>query len=312
MAEEQSALLNGAQLKELQTARADGRSAIRVVVQLSIFVGALLGLLLLDGPMRGGPAASPLLHGALLGCFSFMLFALYAPFHECTHQTAFSSKRANEVVAWITGLLYGYSPGLHRAFHFEHHRHTNELTDPEAGFGLPAMPLRLLWQALLAGLLGSFVPLHSLVLALTPTRHWDQAMAPWAPVARRRALAWECRIVALSWIGGIAMVVLYSSLGLELLIALLVARSIHGLVTVSEHEELPGVGRQIDRTRTVTAGAVFNWFWWNMSYHAEHHAWASIPWHQLPAVHALVRDRLPHIERGYGSFLVGRLLHRAP
>ena len=76
----------------------------------------------------------------------------------------------------------------------------------------------------------------------------------------------------------------------------------------TEHEGLGNEGRQVDRTRTVATHALFRWFWWNMNYHSEHHAWASIPWHQLPAAYGEVRDRLPHLERGYLGFL-GRNLN---
>jgi fatty acid desaturase len=38
---------------------------------------------------------------------------------------------------------------------------------------------------------------------------------------------------------------------------------------------------------------------WNMPYHAEHHLFPSIPFHQLPAVHLKIRDRLKHVAPGY-------------
>lgn len=309
MSHEHSApLLHGPRLKHLAATRADGRSALRLVLQLGIFFGAFAALLLLSGSTPPARAPWGLARLAVLALLSFSLFALYAPFHEATHRTAFSSPRVNDAVAWLTGLFYGYSPGMHRAFHFEHHRRLNQPGDPELGFGLPAMPLRLMWQALLVGMLGALVPLHSMILAVAPTRTWDRLLAPWAPRSRRTRLAWECRLVALLWIGGIAASLAYTNLTLELLLVLVGARTIHGLVSVSEHEDLPSEGPMIDRSRTVTTHPIFHWFWWNMSYHAEHHAWAALPWHQLPAAHALVRDDLPHVERGYLSFL-GRRIH---
>lgn len=298
------ALLEAARLKELVHARADGKTLSRMVVQLGLFALSLGTLLVLDARDSVGSA----LGIAVLGAFSFQLFALYAPFHECTHRTAFSSKRANVIGMWVTGIFYGYSPGLHTEFHFTHHRQTNKDDDPEAGFSLPPMPLRLLWQALFAGVLGAMAPLHSIALAVTPTRYWDNAMADWVAPAKRARIAWECRAFALIWIlGGVAVVQL-TNLGLEFLLALVIARTIHGVVTVSEHEGLGNEGRQVDRTRTVATHALFRWFWWNMNYHSEHHAWASIPWHQLPAAYGEVRDRLPHLERGYLGFL-GRNLN---
>src|SRR5450759_2664042 len=32
---------------------------------------------------------------------------LFAPFHECTHQTAFRSRRLDAIGAWLTGIPFG-------------------------------------------------------------------------------------------------------------------------------------------------------------------------------------------------------------
>jgi fatty acid desaturase len=36
-----------------------------------------------------------------------------------------------------------------------------------------------------------------------------------------------------------------------------------------------------------------------MNYHAEHHAWPSIPWHALPSAHRHVAASLAHQSWGY-------------
>ena len=38
---------------------------------------------------------------------------------------------------------------------------------------------------------------------------------------------------------------------------------------------------------------------WQMPYHAEHHLFPNVPFHALPAVHALVADRVVVEPRGY-------------
>jgi fatty acid desaturase len=37
--------------------------------------------------------------------YGFSIAAMFAPVHECVHRTAFASNRANDVVAWLAGLL---------------------------------------------------------------------------------------------------------------------------------------------------------------------------------------------------------------
>jgi fatty acid desaturase len=38
---------------------------------------------------------------------------------------------------------------------------------------------------------------------------------------------------------------------------------------------------------------------WNMSYHAEHRLYPSIPFHQLSALHMRIRENLGHVAPGY-------------
>jgi fatty acid desaturase len=38
---------------------------------------------------------------------------------------------------------------------------------------------------------------------------------------------------------------------------------------------------------------------WNMPYHAEHHLYPSIPFHQLPALHVKIRGHLKHLASSY-------------
>ncbi|MYF06606.1 MAG: fatty acid desaturase, partial [Rhodospirillaceae bacterium] len=38
---------------------------------------------------------------------------------------------------------------------------------------------------------------------------------------------------------------------------------------------------------------------WNMPYHVEHHVYPAVPFHRLPAFHAVLRDRLSVTADGY-------------
>jgi len=39
-----------------------------------------------------------------------------------------------------------------------------------------------------------------------------------------------------------------------------------------------------------------------MPFHAEHHSYPAVPFHQLPRFHAVIRDRLRVVEPGYARF----------
>jgi fatty acid desaturase len=38
---------------------------------------------------------------------------------------------------------------------------------------------------------------------------------------------------------------------------------------------------------------------WNMPFHAEHHLYPTVPFHQLPALHRNIRSSLRHLASGY-------------
>ena len=54
------------------------------------------------------------------------LATCFAPLHECGHRTAFRSKRLNDGVAWLMGLLSFYNSTFYRRYHQWHHRYTHQ------------------------------------------------------------------------------------------------------------------------------------------------------------------------------------------
>jgi fatty acid desaturase len=58
-------------------------------------------------------------------------------------------------------------------------------------------------------------------------------------------------------------------------------------------------------TRTTETTAAVRLLTWNMPYHVEHHAYPSVPFHALPKLNPLIRDRIRVAAPGYIA------LHRA-
>ena len=277
--------------------RSDHASTVKLSIQLGIFVVLFSLLALVELPFW--------LLLPTLGAFGFVIFALYAPLHETTHETAFASKGLNRIGAWITGLIYGMSPGMHAGFHFEHHRTTNQENDPERGFALPEIPGRIILQVLVGAFTAMLLPLQAVVLSFVPTKHWDKLEAAWAPKRKRKQLAWENRAVAAFWIAGFtAMAFLNPTMILYSVIGIFIGRFIHGFITFAEHDGLTDEVHMIHRSRTTLTNRVFRWFYWNMNYHAEHHTWPAIPWHQLPEAHNLAADSQVITVTGYTNFFL--------
>ena len=74
------------------------------------------------------------------------------------------------------------------------------------------------------------------------------------------------------------------------------------LYLLAEHGNCPLVENMLANSRTTLTNRVVRWIAWNMPYHAEHHAWPIVPFHQLPHLHDHLREHLGQVERGYTTF----------
>jgi len=288
-------LLTRETLRALQQRR-DAPSVMRLTLHLGAFLfGAAEVTYSAPFPIAAAVAA------VVLGA---MWATLFAPFHECTHLTAFRSRRLNAVGAWLSGIPFGMAPAVYRAFHFAHHRYTHDPTrDPEIGGApdkLAAWPTNgLAWLSLVCGVWLLLLKATVLVkFSLLSTSRPEQ-IAPWAPVEQRSRLVWETRVVALCWLAlGVAVLLGISGSG-WLVVALVLSHFFQAVWITTEHTGLPFEGTILARTRTMHTSAFVRWWLWNMNYHAEHHAWPAIPWYQLPAVHARIARHLDHESHGY-------------
>jgi fatty acid desaturase len=67
----------------------------------------------------------------------------------------------------------------------------------------------------------------------------------------------------------------------------------------AEHTGCGHSNSAFENTRTTATGALMKWFAWNMPFHAEHHAYPSVPFHALPQLNAMIADRIAHHGQGY-------------
>ena len=69
----------------------------------------------------------------------YALAFLFCAFHEMAHRTAFRMRWLNALVGTVAGLLIVWPYRNYRVFHWEHHRHTQDVArDPELFFAKPA------------------------------------------------------------------------------------------------------------------------------------------------------------------------------
>ncbi|AKI01321.1 fatty acid desaturase [Hoeflea sp. IMCC20628] len=229
------------------------------------------------------------------GIFLVFLFTLL---HEASHQTPFRSPWLNTFVAQISGFLTLLPPRWFRYFHFAHHRYTQiPGKDPEL-----ATPKPEGWRQYLVHVSGMPVWIsHIGTLIRNAAGRCEDAFVP---VGKRRAVRNEARMML-----GAYMALLLACLALRspVLIYVWIVPALLGqpflrLYLLAEHGRCAYVANMLENSRTTFTNAAVRRLAWNMPYHAEHHAYPTVPFHKLPDLHKLTAEHLKVTEPGYASF----------
>ena len=270
--------------------RLAARSDRKGLVQLACHCGLLLATGALVWSARSGPWLLPaiLFHGIIL-------VFLFAPLHEGVHRTAFRSRWLNDAVAWACGALLLLPPGYFRAFHFTHHRHTQDpARDPELISPKPSTLRAYLWHV-------SGVPYWRERLTTTVRNALGRINEPfvarrlrWSITAEARALLAVYAAVATASVAADSPALLWLWV-----VPALLGQPFLRLYLLAEHTGCPLVADMLANSRTTRSLALIRRLAWNMPYHAEHHAFPAVPFHALPAAHQLVKEQVVVQAPGY-------------
>ncbi|HVO03512.1 MAG TPA: fatty acid desaturase, partial [Candidatus Cybelea sp.] len=227
-----------------------------------------------------------------------VLVFLFTPLHECIHRTAFKTRALNETVALMIGFIILLPREYFRAFHFAHHRFTQDpARDPELAAPKPRSVGGWLWQATgipywIAEI--RVIVRHALGRAAEPF-YKDERQRRTAIAEARLALALYAAIAVLSLASGSTAALVYW------LVPALLGQPTLRLYLMAEHALCPFTGDMLVNTRTTYTNAALRFLAWNMPYHAEHHAFPAVPFHRLPEVNRTIAPRLKTTSNGYLS-----------
>ena len=223
------------------------------------------------------------------------LVFLFAPLHETVHYTAFRSRRLNRVVSSVCGWILVLPPRYFRAFHLEHHRYTQDPErDPELAVAPPATRYDYLWRV-------SGLEYWTSRIRTTLVHAAGRVTEPYITPSERTAVVREARIYLASYAalaavstaaGGAAVLWLW-------LVPVVLGQPMLRLYLLAEHTGCPMVPDMLANSRTVHTNAIVRFLAWNMPYHAEHHAYAAIPFHALPRAHAALGPYVRVRSQGY-------------
>ncbi|MCT4364721.1 MULTISPECIES: fatty acid desaturase [Synechococcaceae] len=254
------------------------------------------GLILVCGLIWGDARLPWALRIPALLLLGWGLAFCFCAMHECGHRTAFASRSLNDAVAWWAGVLSFYNADFYRRYHQWHHRYTHQPgLDPELEGGTPSS--RLAYGVELSGLPWWMGKLRS---------HWrglvgaydDCPYIPADAVAAVRASHWKQAAVYAAAL----LLSLLAGNGLLLwlwLLPLALGQPLLRFVLLAEHGGCSTSTDGLRNTRTTHTLAPLRWLMWNMPFHSEHHLFASIPFHALPAAHPWIAADLEHNDPGY-------------
>ena len=282
-----AALLPRSVLAELNTG-SDRPGVIRLISHLlTIGIGGWLWA-------HAGLPVLPRLAGLLASGIG--LATAFAPLHECCHRTAFRSRRVNDAVAWCAGLLCFYNSTFYRRYHQWHHRYAHQIgLDPELDDSFPTTRFSYLLE--ITGWnwwIGKFRGYAQLLFGdLSGLAYLNPEVIPQI----RRSVRLQFAIY-----GALAMVSVLNGSGFlfwNWLLPLAIGQPFLRLAMLAEHSGCSFDGDGTTNTRTTLTHPVVAWQMWNMPFHAEHHLYASLPFHSLPAAHRWIGPALKHLDPGY-------------
>jgi fatty acid desaturase len=130
--------------------------------------------------------------------------------------------------------------------------------------------------------------------------------------ARRSEARWDNLAVCCWLAAAVAMTVAFPRAVLFVYwLPMLFYASAAIVVSLPEHYGLAGLDGVARNTRSIRSNRVVRFVLWNANYHAEHHAFPSIPTVHLHRVHEAAAGAFEHQERSYFGFhlaLLRRLL----
>ena len=223
--------------------------------------------------------------------------ALFGAMHESVHYGSFRTRRLADLLAFFSGAAILNNAGFYRHYHMAHHRYTQDpARDPElitSGtprswgnylFRVSAIPFFLLrFRDIFLfpfGFKGDVDYIHP--SAWPEVRRWGRWLLAFYAVLLAGSLALQSDVLLWVW-----------------LIPLAIGAPLLRLYLLCEHTLCPNSDDGFANTRTTLCNPLLRFLMWNLPYHAEHHLFPNIAFHNLPEAHRHLRPHLKYVAKGY-------------
>jgi fatty acid desaturase len=301
-----------------------GREELNKLNQRSDFLGFLqtggyLGLLAVTG--TAAYLSIGRLHWVLVilifyfhgTCYNFLING----FHELVHDSVFKTKVPNRVFLWVHSFLGWYNHIHFWASHTEHHKYTlHQPDDLEVVLPRTYSRMGFLSVALIDPVECANRILATIRLSFGKlSGEWEHHLFNDVYPQRRQALFNWSRILLLGHAAIIGISIWQEMWWLPVVVTLapFYGRGIQFLCNYTQHTGLKDDEPDYRLCcRTIYLNPFFQFLYWHMNYHTEHHMYAAVPCYNLGKLHRLIKDDLPHCPNGlYETWTqIGRIIER--
>ena len=238
-------------------------------------------------------------------------------FHELVHDSVFKSRKLNRFFLRIFSFLGWHNHIGFWASHTEHHKYT---LHPPADLEV-VLPAKLTLRDFLSrGFIDPrrFYDTVKMTLRLSRNRlegDWEKHLFETVvPQQRRYYVNWARFLL----VGHATIVIVSLALGLWMIPVVVTLASCYGgaLQWLCNNTQHIGLKDDVDDfrlcTRTITLNPVFQFLYWHMNFHIEHHMYAAVPCYNLGKLHRMIRHDLPQCPRGLAPAWrqIGTILRR--
>ncbi|HLX55290.1 MAG TPA: fatty acid desaturase [Aquella sp.] len=225
------------------------------------------------------------IQGLLLACCLVVV-------HDGAHGTFIRSRTVCRFLGVVVGSLLLVNFSLYRCLHLEHHRHTNVAGDTQR-----PRQYSNIWHYFISIFHLKF-PYRFIELSI------KSMLDKFPSCARSDNLRLQIKQDSMFFLVivcvQLTIMVLYPRLffsfyGIPIMFYLIYTF----FLTTAEHSGCDNTDNPLRNVRTVMSNPIFRFLFWNFNYHAEHHAYPSVPAPNLIHVHRLLGTNFAHVEKSY-------------
>lgn len=264
---------------------------------------------------KNGPAIrDTLIWFGLIGAAGYGIFALWgtwwviAPiliysvlyasssdsrWHESSHGTAFKTDWMNNALYEIASFMVFRNSVAWRWSHTRHHSDTIIVgRDPEIAVPRPADVPGILLNLFA---IKSF-PVEAKRLLLNVAGRLDKESQMYIPESEQHKVIRVARVWALIYLTVIGLAIYFQSFLPLFFIGFPTFIGSYMIVVYGLTQHAGLAENVLDHRlncRTVYMNRIHRFLYWNMNYHLEHHMFPLVPYHNLPKLHAIIKDHCP-------------------